>query len=112
MKPILAIAILSGITIVAGCAPSQQQYEAATELLRGSKKAEQYAMQECLTKGWNKTNVHAASMMLDVSERAAPRLACTRIVGAMKSGRMQYADAASFRRGRPTPEMIKILQGR
>jgi hypothetical protein len=112
MKPIAAFALLTGIAILAGCAPSQQQFEAASEMIRGSKKAEQYAMQECLTKGWTKKNVYAASVMLDVSVKAAPRVACTRVISAMKSGRLQYADAMAFKRGRPSPETIKMLQGR
>ncbi|PYE30083.1 MAG: hypothetical protein EON58_21890 [Alphaproteobacteria bacterium] len=112
MKLLPAISLITAITIVSGCAPSQQQFEVAREAIRGSSKAQQAAMQECLSKGWNSKSRKAAAIVLDTTEKLAPRVACTRFINAMKSGRLQYADAAAFKQGRPTPEMIKILQGR
>lgn len=112
MKPIITIAFFIAITVAAGCAPSQQQFEAERETLRGSVKAQQYAFGKCLTNGWNSRALRAAALLLDTTEKAAPRLACTRVMSAMKSGRLEYADAVAFKQGRPTPEMIKILQGR
>jgi hypothetical protein len=37
---------------------------------------------------------------------------CRRIVTAVSSGRLSYADYRAYMAGRPTPNLIRILQGR
>lgn len=112
MKRIPVVALLSAISIASGCAPTEQQYAVIQETVRGSEKARQMAISQCLGQGWNRQAVRNASIVLNTSEKAAPGLACRRFVDAIRSGRMTYADAVAFKRNRPTPELIRIFQGR
>ena len=112
MKRLTVVAFLSALTIAAGCAPTKQQYAVVQETVRGSAKARQFAVKECLSKGWDREAMRNASIVLDTTEKAAPELACRRAVEAVRSGRMTYADAVALKQKRMTPEVIKILQGR
>lgn len=112
MKRLTVVAFISALGIVAGCAPTQQQYAAIQETVRGSAKARQFAVKECSSKGWNRQSIRNAAIVLDTSERAAPELACRRLVEAVRSGRLSYSEAVAASRKKITPELVKILQGR
>lgn len=112
MRRIHLFSTLMTVVLLTGCAPSQQQFEAAREAVRGSEKTRAFAMRECTTKGWQRKNVQNAAMLLDTTEKLAPRVACKRYLDAFRSGRLEYADAVAFKQGKITPKLIKILQGR
>ena len=48
MKRIPVVALLSAISIASGCAPTEQQYAVIQETVRGSEKARQMAISQCL----------------------------------------------------------------
>ncbi|SEL42170.1 hypothetical protein [Xaviernesmea oryzae] len=112
MKPYAAIALFTALSIIAGCAPSQERFLAAREVLRGSEKARQYALSACVKKLSSAKDLKAGAILMDTSEKRAPRLACSRIVEAIRSRRLQYSDLVKLEQGRITPEMVKMIQGR
>ncbi len=99
------------LALLTGCAPSKQEYAAIQETVRGSAKARKLAMSEC-TAHWSPLQRKNASIILDVSEKSAPGIACSRLVQAVRSGKLTYRDAVDMIRGKATPKIIKILQGR
>ncbi|OQP86515.1 hypothetical protein BTR14_10940 [Rhizobium rhizosphaerae] len=111
MKLLPAIATLCAMTVLAGCAPTQQQFLAMQETVRGSAKARQLALESCM-KDARPGDIKAAAIVIDSSEKAAPRLVCSRLIEALRSGRMTYADLVDLKQGRPTPKLIRIIQGR
>lgn len=103
--------ILLALSVLAGCAPSKQEYAAIQETVRGSAKARKLAMSQCL-KDWSSSSRRNASIILDVSEKDAPRLACARTIEAVRSGKLEYQDIVDIKRGNVTPKLVKMLQGR
>lgn len=52
-------------------------------------------------------------MLLNVPPSKVPTLACKRLVNALASGRLKYADVRqNMNNGSPTVNLIKIPQGR
>ncbi len=111
MKLAYIASCLFSIAILAGCAPSKQEYAAIVTTVQGSAKARQFAMKECAA-NWTAQQRKDASIIIDSSEKDAPRLACARFVEAVRSGKLEYQDAVDFKRRRLTPRLIKIFQGR
>lgn len=105
------LTLMLSVGLLAGCAPTEREYEALVTTLQGSAKARQLAVSEC-TKGFSTSQKRAAAVIIDSTEKNAARLACTRAVEAMRSGRLTYADAVDMKRGKFTPKLVKIVQGR
>ncbi len=99
------------LSILAGCVPSKQEYAAIQETVRGSAKARKFALSQCMS-GWNAVQRKNASIILDTSEKAAPQIACSRAVEAVRSGKLDYQDIVDIKRGKITPKLVKIFQGR
>ncbi|MBB3980029.1 hypothetical protein GGQ64_005276 [Rhizobium azooxidifex] len=105
------LTLMLSFGILAGCAPSEKEYEAIVTTLQGSAKARQFAISECV-KGFSTSQRRAAAIIIDSTEKNAARVACTRAVEAMRSGRLTYADAVDMKKGKFTPKLVKIVQGR
>lgn len=105
------ILTIISFSVLSACSPSKQEYEVIQETVRGSAKARTLAMSECM-KNWDSTSRRNAAIMIDTSEKNAPRLVCSRVVEAVRSGKMNYQDAVDIKRRNFTPKLIKIIQGR
>ncbi|MBB3656454.1 hypothetical protein FHX15_001682 [Rhizobium sp. BK650] len=106
--------ILIATGLLAGCAPSEQQYDAAVTMLQGSQKARTELLNDC-TKAMSAKDAtwhHNAAVVMNVSDKDAPRVACNRYIKAMVSGRATYQDALDMQNRRYTPKLIKIFQDR
>ncbi|WP_341487063.1 hypothetical protein [Pararhizobium sp. A13] len=104
-------AFMLTLALLAGCAPSKQEFAVIVETVQGSAKARQLAMKEC-TANWTPQQRKEASIVIDSSEKDAPRLVCSRFVEAIRAGRVDYNDAVDIRRKNWTPKLVRIFQGR
>ena len=104
-------AVLLAAVVMSGCAPTKPQFDVAVETMKGSKKARDKVTADCIAK-FNRKGVEGAALVLDVPERDAKRVACQRIVAAMTDGRLSYEDLQAMMRGKPTPKIVRVMQGR
>ena len=113
MRATIAITLIA-TGLLAGCAPSQQQYDAAITVLQGSERARTEVLNDCVKRlsASDATWHHNAAVVMNVSEKDAPRLACSRYMKAIVSGRATYQDMLDIQNRRYTPKLIKIFQGR
>ncbi|MBX5150505.1 hypothetical protein HJB78_05785 [Rhizobium lentis] len=103
--------IMISMALLAGCAPTQQDYDATVTLLQGSARARNEFVKVC-TKDFDANARHAAGIVTNVSDNDAPRIACQRYLTAAISGRATYQDLLDIKAHRFTPKLIKIFQGR
>ncbi len=110
MRTRIALTLIAA-GFLAGCVPTEQQYASLVTAMQGSKRMRTEAVAEC-AKGFNSEGRRNGGMVLDVADKDAPRLACSRYVNAMVSGRANYQDLLDLKNHRFTPKLIKIFQGR
>lgn len=103
--------IMISMALLAGCAPTQQDYDATVTLLQGSARARNEFVKVC-TKDFDANARRAAGIVTNVSDNDAPRIACQRYLTAAISGRATYQDLLDIKAHRFTPKLIKIFQGR
>ncbi|WP_064692088.1 hypothetical protein [Rhizobium aegyptiacum] len=103
--------IMMSIALLAGCAPTQQDYDATVTLLQGSARARSEFVKAC-AKGFDANERRTAGIVTSVSDKDAPRVACQRYLAATISGRATYQDLLDIKTRRFTPKLIKIFQGR
>lgn len=96
---------------VSGCGPTKPQFDAVVEVMKGSKSARDRVTADCIAK-FNPKGLKGAALVLDVPEKDAKKLACSRLVAAMTDGRLNYDDLQSMLRNKPTPKIVRALQGR
>jgi hypothetical protein len=111
MNRISFTTIVLSLLILGGCVPSKQEFDTIATTVQGSAKARKLALSQCM-KPWTPRQRREAAIIIDSSEKDAPKLVCSRIVEAVRSGRLEYADAVDIKRRRFTPKLVKILQGR
>jgi len=97
--------------LLTACTPSRQDYDAYVTLLQGSPRVRNEAVNLCV-KDFNPNARHAFGLVTNASDKDAPRVACSRFMAAIVSGRATYDDLVDIKRQRPTSKLIKILQGR
>ncbi|UVD59131.1 hypothetical protein NE852_11495 [Rhizobium sp. Pop5] len=103
--------IMISVALLAGCAPTQQDYDAIVTLLQGSARARNQFVNDC-SKGFDANERRNAGIVINVSDKDAPRIACQRYLAAALSGRATYQDLLDIKAHRFTPKLIKIFQGR
>ncbi|MFI0842370.1 hypothetical protein [Mesorhizobium sp. IMUNJ 23232] len=109
------LSILVGVALfaLAGCAVSKEKYEAAQTALDGSPKLRSMAVADCVRKAHpSKKEMEILAALTNSSEASVKTVVCRRVIAATASGRLSYADYQAFVAGRPTPKIIRILQGR
>jgi hypothetical protein len=109
------ISVLVGVAllVLAGCAVSQEKYETAQVALDGSPKLRSMAVADCVKKANpSKRDMEVMAALTNSSVSSVKTVVCRRIVTAVSSGRLSYADYRAYMAGRPTPNLIRILQGR
>jgi hypothetical protein len=109
------ISILVGVALLAlaGCTMSKEKYEVAQTALDGSPKLRSMAVAECVKKANpSKREMELMVALTNSSMSSVKTVVCRRIFAAMSSGRLSYADYQAFVAGRPTPKVVRILQGR
>jgi hypothetical protein len=112
MKKIMFL-LLCGFA-VSGCTTTRENYETGATALAGSKSLRNEVTQKCIAHA-RYSNPHArhnAALLMDVRDTEVDRLACSRMVSAIASGRLSYEEAMALHYGRLTPKIVKILQGR
>ncbi|RUM27603.1 hypothetical protein EFQ99_01490 [Rhizobium vallis] len=103
--------IMISLALLAGCVPTQQDYDAAVTLLQGSARARNEVVRDC-SKGFDANDRRVAGIVTNVSDKDAPKVACQRYLSAMVSGRVTYQDFLDIKAHRFSPKLIKIFQGR
>lgn len=112
MKKIMFV-LLCGLA-VSGCTTTRENYETGAAALAGSKSLRNDVTQKCIAHARysNPRARHNAALVMDVNDSQVDRLACSRMVNAVASGRLSYEEATALHYGRLTPKIVKILQGR
>jgi hypothetical protein len=110
MRAYIAMTLIA-TGFLAGCAPTEQEYGAIVTALQGSKRLRTEIVSEC-AKNFNSEGRRSAGIILDVADKDAPRLACSRYLNAVVSGRVTYQDMLDVKNRRYTPKLVKIFQGR
>ncbi|WP_312361343.1 hypothetical protein [Ensifer sp.] len=100
-----AVALLT----LASCAPSQGEYEKVQTAVQGSPALQRAVLKDCLAARWTKSELEAGALLLSVPVNKVQTLTCKRMVSALATGRLTYADV---RASQPTVNLIKIMQGR
>ncbi|MBB4233909.1 hypothetical protein GGD57_000447 [Rhizobium esperanzae] len=103
--------IMISIALLAGCAPTQQDYDATVTLLEGSARARNEFVKVC-ARDFDANQRRTAGIVTNVSDKDAPRVACQRYLAAAISGRATYQDLLDIKAHRFTPKLVKIFQGR
>lgn len=113
MRIYIAMTLLAA-GLLTGCAPTEQEYDSAITMLQGSERARSQVLDDCIKRlsSSDRTARHNAAIVMDVADKDAPRLACSRYLKAMVSGRATYQDMLDIQNRRYTPKLIKIFQGR
>ncbi|MEI2297647.1 hypothetical protein [Ensifer sp. MJa1] len=113
MKPLRTALLVLSLAVLASCAPSQDDYARMQTAVQGSPELQKALHKDCLSKRWSKSDLEDAALLLSVPPGKAQALTCKRVVNALASGRLKYADVQQLMSNRgPTVNLIKILQGR
>jgi hypothetical protein len=112
LKSIITVVAMAGL--LSGCGISASNYSAGREVLRGSPQLRAQSMETCVRNQQRKPLATRQSLakLMNVSVSAAPRTVCRRIQSGITSGRLKHSDVDSGMRGRMTPNLIRVLQGR
>ncbi|OWV82554.1 hypothetical protein ATY75_27425 [Rhizobium sp. N122] len=105
------ITVMIAMGLLTACVPTRQDYDTYVTLLQGSSRARNEAIKDCAN-GFDANARRIFGLLTDASDKNAPRVACSRFVNAVISGRATYDDIVDIKRHRPSPKLIKILQGR
>jgi hypothetical protein len=117
-------ALFVGLALFSGCTSAQQgsgrnltpvQYAASTEALKGSPALRRAALQECATiaRRSGARNISAMGVLMNLPPNRDPiPLYCQRMVAALTSGRITYADFQAIRTMQATPKLVRVIQGR
>ncbi len=97
-----------------GCGVSASRYELGQQVLKGSPALQNDFIKNCAQRLRNKPLQERQTLaaFANTSVAALPRVFCSRVTKGVASGRLSYADVNAAKRGQPTVNMIKVLQGR
>ncbi|HEV7308300.1 hypothetical protein [Ensifer sp.] len=113
MKLLHAASLALALTVLASCGPTKEEFEVAQTTIQGSPALQKALYKDCVGKTWSKSDLAGGAMLLSVPPSKVPALTCKRLVNALVSGRLKYADVRqNMNNGAPTVNLIKILQGR
>lgn len=119
-----AAAVAASMVLLSGCTTAQKgpgrnmtpvQYAASTEALKGSPALRRATLQECavIARRSGARNISAMAVLMNLPPNRDPiPLYCQRMVAALTSGRITYADYQAIRTMQATPKLIRVIQGR
>ncbi|MER8520004.1 MULTISPECIES: hypothetical protein [unclassified Mesorhizobium] len=108
-------AALLGAIVLAGCMPSEGEWNTARTLVQGSPAMYKKVLTECIRHSEQSplSSKQEAGKIMNVSAAAAPRVWCGRTVRAFANGRLTYAEMKRAHLGTGDRSVfIKIVQGR
>ncbi len=108
-------AALLAASMLTGCsATSKEDFELGRRIARESPAARQKIMANCMgsSKSLSAADRRNLAAMMNVSETRVPTLVCRRVVAAVLSGRLSYAELQSLGRDPDQSKLIRIVQGR
>ncbi|MFB2553323.1 hypothetical protein [Ensifer soli] len=110
----LVVTALLGLILTGCTAMTEPQYEAFQTALEGSPGLRREAVRQCMTENWSTwpKNRPMMAKLMNVSPERARNTFCQRMTGAIASKRLTYGDVVRIWRGSPTPNAIRVLQGR
>lgn len=107
------VIILATTLVLAGCATEREKYDVVQTALEGSPQLRSKAVTNCVQRMKpTRENLETLAALARTSTSSAKRVVCQRMIAAISSKRMTYADLNAMMRGRPSPKVIRILQGR
>jgi hypothetical protein len=114
MTAIQALIAAASLAAMAGCSMSKTQYNTVQTSLSGSAQMRSATVSGCVERQSRRPLADRQSLasLMNVPVNAAPRTACRRMVNGLSSGELTHEDMRSIQRGRPTPNLIRVLQGR
>lgn len=113
MKSLRIASLVVALTTLAACAPSQDEYARLQTAVQGSPAMQKALHKDCVSKKWSKADRDYGALLISVPPGKVQAVVCKRIVNAMASGRLKYADVRQLTGNQgPTVNLIKILQGR
>ncbi len=114
MTRIQALIAAASLAAMAGCSSSRAQYDAIQTSLSGSSAMRSTTVSRCEQRQSKRSLAERRSLasLTKVPVNAAPRTACRRMVNGLSSGELTHEDMRSIQQGRPTANLIRVLQGR
>jgi len=112
MRAYIALTLIA-TGLLTGCVPTEKQYDAAVRVARGSESQRNGLLNECIRQLGlsDKKARHNAALFLNVADKDAPKVVCSRYTNAIVSGDITYQDMLDIRNRRYTPKLIKIFRG-
>ncbi len=111
MKTIKLLTPLLLAGALSACAPTRAEYDMMHTTLEGSPAIRARVIAECKKDGFSREQIESLAALMNVPERNVKPVFCNRLHGALASGRLTYEDVRSVW-GTPTPNLIRIMQGR
>jgi hypothetical protein len=114
MKFVHVIAIVSAIASLSACTPEEraQNNEVIKTELQGSPSMRAQTYHTCISDHISDKTRQKVAALANVTSGDPVPVVCHRVVDALTSGRATAEEVRDFKAGRPTPNMIKIIQGR
>ncbi|MGB8818923.1 MAG: hypothetical protein WCC66_13480 [Rhizobiaceae bacterium] len=109
------VAAMFAATLVSGCnTVSESEYKVGQAALSESPSAKRYVLQECIaeTRPGSASEQKELAAFLKVPQSKLTETICRRVVNAMASGRMSYADYRKIVTTGDSPKLLKIIQGK
>jgi hypothetical protein len=114
MTRIQALIAAASLVAMAGCSTSKARYDAVQTSLSGSATMRSTTISGCIERQNKRPLAERQSLasLMKVPVDAGPRTACQRMVDGLSSGELTHQDMQSIQQGRPTANLIRVLQGR
>ena len=110
------IFVLFGVVAALSACSSttKSEYDTAQTMLSGSPKVRSQVVTKCTAELSTKParTRQGLADVANTSISSMPRVVCQRIVTAWANGKLTYADIQATERGVPTPNTVRIIQGR
>jgi uncharacterized protein YceK len=107
------VLILAVTLALAGCAPSQERFDAVQTALEGSPKMRSKAVEDCVKRiRWSKKQLEISVALTNSTTATVKTVTCQRVIAAIASKRLDYGDIRDLMAARPTPKLVRVLQGR
>ncbi|WP_296744953.1 hypothetical protein [Mesorhizobium sp.] len=106
---------LLGAIVLAGCMPSEGEWNTARTMVQGSPAMYKELLADCIARSEKAplSTKQEAAKVINASPASTPRVWCTRTVRAFANGRLTYAEMRRAHLGSgDRSEFIKIIQGK
>jgi hypothetical protein len=102
------------LLVLAGCTTSKEEYATVQTALEGSPKLRAMTIADCGKRLEKKPagQKEILAALMNVSTQSVPSVFCRRVIHGISQGHITHAEFVAAEHGRPSPKVIRLLQGR